>query len=100
MKRCAPAVARSRPVPEAAQHAVDVSGVQTCAQSQPSMSQIACSAPRSASVGFGASAQPQRDRVVQLEQLLDALLLGDVAADAAIAGEAALGVEASARRSR
>ena len=37
--------------------------------------------------------QAQRDRVVQLEQLLDALLLGDVAADAAIAGEAAARVE-------
>ena len=29
--------------------------------------------------------EAQRDRVVQLEELLDALLLGDVAADAAVA---------------
>ena len=37
--------------------------------------------------------EAQRNRVVELEQLLDALLLGDVAADAAIAEEASLGIE-------
>src|SRR6185436_3235482 len=37
--------------------------------------------------------QAQRHRVVELEELLDALLLGDVAADAAIAEEAPLGIE-------